>query len=92
VVLPSFATSPDQRTTPVTGGTITIAANSIATSGAHADGHDGQRHDGVGEDTTNTVTVNRADSIVIFAEDKNVTADTGSTSLGPRAAIRAAGL
>ena len=72
---------------PVTGSTITVAANNVTTSGADSDGVFVSGATGAARVMTGSVAVSGANSTGIFAEDKSVWADTGATSSAQSTAI-----
>jgi fibronectin-binding autotransporter adhesin len=82
---------PRVKETPVTGSTITIAANAVATAGDRSDGIFASASTGAVKITTNSVVVTGADSVGIFAEDKAVSADSGNTSSAKSTAIELRG-
>lgn len=87
----SFGPGARVSETPLTGRTITVAANAVTTSGADSDGVFVSGSTGTAKVTTGTVAVSGAGSVGVFAEDKIVSADTGNTSSAKSTAIELRG-
>jgi len=76
----SIGLYPRQDEVPVTGSTISVAADSVATSGDASDGIFVSASTGTTRIDTGSVAVTGMGSTGIFAEDKAIVADTGNTS------------
>ena len=86
-----FGPGPRVHEAPVTGKTISVAADEVATSGADSDGVFVSGSTGAAKVTTGTVAVSGAGSVGVFAEDKSVWADTGTTTSAQSTAIELRG-